>query len=100
MDVTMIQGPKFRGISYKCGVSLFSEQKWSRAIKELETIPMYNEDEHVCEMLGRCYEELGDTKKAEEMYRNASNIYTERGEKEKGERLAVKVEKVTKKDVK
>ena len=78
----MIKGSKFRGISYKCGVSHFNEQLWAKAIKEFESIPLYREDGQVCEMLGRCYDRLGDTKKAKEMFEIA-NILDKKESNEK-----------------
>jgi hypothetical protein len=87
----MIRGPKFRGISYKCGVSHFSEKQWSRAIREFESIPLYLEDEAICEMLGTCYLNLQQVGKAKELYTVAAEIYREMQEKEKENRLRDKI---------
>lgn len=94
----MIRGPKFRGISYKCGVSHFSEKQWSRAIKELESIPLYLEDEAICEMLGTCYLSTENITKAMELYTVAMEIYKTIGEKDKQQRLEEKIMNIKNKD--
>jgi tetratricopeptide (TPR) repeat protein len=92
----MIRGPKFRGISYKCGSSYFTEKQWPRAIKELESIPSFIEDELICEMLGACYLNIGDDKRAKELYIRAADIYSELGNLDKKQRLNEKVETISK----
>jgi len=91
----MIRGPKFRGISYKCGTSYFVEKQWRKAITEFETIPMFLEDELVCEMLGTCYANLENKTKAIEMYVKARDMYEKTDNVDKKERLNDKIEALT-----
>jgi len=92
----MIKGLKFRGISYKCGVTYFQDKQWSRVIKEFETIPNYIQDEVLCEMLGTCYVNLGNIEKGMDLYLSASEIYKQQGEEGKQARLLEKLEKIKK----
>ncbi len=63
----MMNGPKFRGISYKCGMLYYNDQKWAKAISEFESLPAYIEDIQICEMLAKCYAKLNNTLQVQEL---------------------------------
>ena len=86
----MIKGQKYRGISYKCGVGYYNDEKWAKASNDLETIPGLENDPQVCEMLVKCHINQGNTNRAKKFFDMALNSYKKEGLDDKAERLSDK----------
>lgn len=85
------------------GHSLFKEQKYVKAIKVLEQALKLIPSTKICYDIGKCYEKLGNYKKAEEYWEIAANMvpakfkpkyliakmYFENGQKQKAKKIAL-----------
>lgn len=64
-----------------------SEQRYERAIKEFVTLPSYESDPQVCELIARCYKKLGNMTELEKNIDLAIAQYKKEENLEKAKKL-------------
>jgi hypothetical protein len=78
---------KFRGISYKVAMGYMADQKYDRAIREFATLPNYENDAQICELMARCYKKMDRMVDFEKYIDIAISQYAKEENEEKAKKL-------------
>ncbi len=79
---------KTKLVLVRCARVYTSTKNWVKAISEYENLRKeFPEDPYIVEPLAKSYYEIGDKMKAKELYEHVKQIYINKGEEQKAERV-------------